>query len=185
MRIRFVNSMNVAGLFFNGICNCVLSFFLLLTVQFFQIYYNKWCKMFALLSLQYCRYKFFKKSIKVRGHSTTTWTEFCHFLTPPLRGQFLYPKRGQKKTFFDPLPPSSCPRSYWMPPNWIHPNFNLYEYKYFYDYQPPVDRKPINFTWLILSVTVRFLPWKYNVVRSRCTAAPLEHNWKHRLSELL
>ena len=33
----------------------------------------------------------------VRGHSTTTWTEFCHFLTPPpLRGHFLYPERGQK-----------------------------------------------------------------------------------------
>ena len=31
---------------------------------------------------------------------------------PPLRGQFSYPKRGQKQTFFDPLPPSSCPRSY-------------------------------------------------------------------------
>ena len=40
----------------------------------------------------------------VRGHSTTTWTEVCHFLTPPLRGQFLYPERGQKQTFFDPLP---------------------------------------------------------------------------------
>jgi hypothetical protein len=43
--------------------------------------------------------------IAIRGHSTTTWTEFCHFLTPPLRGQFLYPERGQKQTFFDPLPP--------------------------------------------------------------------------------
>ena len=42
----------------------------------------------------------------IRGHSTTTWTEFCRFLTPPpLRGQFLYPRRGQKQTFFDPLPP--------------------------------------------------------------------------------
>ena len=38
------------------------------------------------------------------------------FDPPPLRGQFLYPERGQKQTFFDPLPPSSCPRSYWMPP---------------------------------------------------------------------
>ena len=28
------------------------------------------------------------------------------FLTPPpMRGQFLYPERGQKQTFFDPLPP--------------------------------------------------------------------------------
>ena len=51
-------------------------------------------------------------AVCVRGHSTTTWTEFCHFLTPPLRGQFLYPELGQKQTFFDPLPPSSCPRSY-------------------------------------------------------------------------
>ena len=24
---------------------------------------------------------------------------------PPLRGQFLYPQRGQKQTFLDPLPP--------------------------------------------------------------------------------
>ena len=49
----------------------------------------------------------------IRGHSTTTWTKFYHFLTlPPLRGQFLYPERGQKQTFFDPVPPSSCPRSY-------------------------------------------------------------------------
>ena len=51
------------------------------------------------------------------GHSTTTWSEFCTFLTSPhLLGQFLYSERGQKQTFFDPLPPSSCPRSYWMNP---------------------------------------------------------------------
>ena len=43
------------------------------------------------------------ESESVRGLSTTTWTEFCHFLTPspPLRGQFLYPERGQKQTFYD------------------------------------------------------------------------------------
>ena len=41
-----------------------------------------------------------------RGHSTTTWTEFCHFDPPPLRGLFLYPERGKKQTFFDPLPPN-------------------------------------------------------------------------------
>ena len=35
---------------------------------------------------------------------------------PHLLGQFLYPLRGQKQTYFDPLPPSSCPRSYWMAP---------------------------------------------------------------------
>ena len=32
---------------------------------------------------------------------------FAIFRPPPLRGQFLYPERGQKQTFFDPLPPSS------------------------------------------------------------------------------
>ena len=36
-------------------------------------------------------------------HWTTTWTEFCHFW-PPLRGQFLYPERGQKQTFLTPPP---------------------------------------------------------------------------------
>ena len=37
---------------------------------------------------------------------------FAIFAPPPLRGQFLYPGRGQKQTIFDPPPPSSCPRSY-------------------------------------------------------------------------
>ena len=38
---------------------------------------------------------------------------FAIFLPPPpLRGQFLYPERGQKQTFFAPLPTSSYPRSY-------------------------------------------------------------------------
>ena len=47
-----------------------------------------------------------KKSVGPRGHSTTTWTEICHFFTPPpLRGQFLYPERGQKQTFLTPSPP--------------------------------------------------------------------------------
>ena len=49
----------------------------------------------------------------IRGHSTTTRTEFCHNWQPPLplprgtllRGHFLYPERGQKQTFFDSLPP--------------------------------------------------------------------------------
>ena len=30
---------------------------------------------------------------------------FAIFGPPPLRGQFLYPERGQKQRFFDPLPP--------------------------------------------------------------------------------
>ena len=60
---------------------------------------------------------FFYSHLSLRGHSSTTWTEFCHFLTPPpLRGQFLYPKRGQKQTFFDPLPHLVHVLSYWMAP---------------------------------------------------------------------
>ena len=44
--------------------------------------------------------------LPVRGHSTTTWTEFCHYLnSTTLRGQFSYPEHGQKQTFFDPFPP--------------------------------------------------------------------------------
>ena len=31
------------------------------------------------------------KSNRRRGHSTSTWTEFCYLLTPPPRGLFLYP----------------------------------------------------------------------------------------------
>ena len=82
---------------------------------------------------------FFFEKKNIRGHSTTTWTEFCHFL----RGQFLDHERGQKQTFFDPLPlkkfmlqrlesaalpsghdpfylpPSYCPRSYWVPPKCV------------------------------------------------------------------
>ena len=42
----------------------------------------------------------------IGGHSTTTWTEFCHFLTPPpCVDSFLYRECGQKQTFFDPLHP--------------------------------------------------------------------------------
>ena len=37
-----------------------------------------------------------------RAHKTSTLTSIQH--TVPLRGQFLYPERGQKQTFFDPLP---------------------------------------------------------------------------------
>ena len=51
-----------------------------------------------------CLHSEFKRPFAIRGHSTTKWTEFCHFLIPPLRGQFLYPERGEKQTFFDPLP---------------------------------------------------------------------------------
>ena len=35
---------------------------------------------------------------------------FAIFDPPPLHGQFLYPERGQKQTFFDPL----------LPPHLVH-----------------------------------------------------------------
>ena len=44
---------------------------------------------------------------------------------PQMRGQVLYPERGQKRTFFDPLPPSSCPSSYWMTPYFNWPGLNI------------------------------------------------------------
>ena len=40
-----------------------------------------------------------------------------HFLTPPLRGHFSYPERGQKnRHFLTPSSTSSCTRSYWIAP---------------------------------------------------------------------
>ena len=46
-----------------------------------------------------------------RGDSKTTWTRFWPFLTTYL------PQRGQKDAFFDHLPTSSCPCSFWMTPS--------------------------------------------------------------------
>ena len=49
-----------------------------------------------------------------RGHSTTTWTEFCHFLTPPTPAWTVFIPDlfytlsvdiNTKQIFFDPLPP--------------------------------------------------------------------------------
>ena len=40
-----------------------------------------------------------------RDHSTTMWTEFCHFLTPPLRGQFYTLSVDKNKHFLTPSPP--------------------------------------------------------------------------------
>ena len=66
---------------------------------------RKIARTWVIMSLNFC----------IRGHSTITWTEFCHFNPPSRSEQFLYPEHGQKQTFFDPLSPSSCPRSYCMP----------------------------------------------------------------------
>ena len=51
-----------------------------------------------------------------RGHSTTTLTEIFHFL----HGQFLYPERGQKQTFFDLLPPHLVHVVIEWPPTYKH-----------------------------------------------------------------
>ena len=51
------------------------------------------------------------------GHSITTWTEFCHFLTPlPCVDSFYTLSVDKNRHFLTPSHPSSCPRSYWMPP---------------------------------------------------------------------
>ena len=44
---------------------------------------------------------------EVRGHSTTTWTEFCNFLTPPLPScvdSFYTLSVDKKRHFFTPPP---------------------------------------------------------------------------------
>ena len=53
----------------------------------------------------------------ISGHSTTTWTEFCHFWPPPPEWTVLsfYTLIVDKNRHFL-IPPSSCPRSYWMAP---------------------------------------------------------------------
>ena len=53
---------------------------------------------------------------QVRGHSTTTWFKFYPILNPsPLKylSFVTWPLHGLST---DPQPPSSFPRSYWMPP---------------------------------------------------------------------
>ena len=56
---------------------------------------------------------FFSFSNIIRGHSTTTWTEFCHFFPPPPCVASFYTLSVDKnRHFLTPSPPSSCPRSY-------------------------------------------------------------------------
>ena len=58
-----------------------------------------------------------KGKVLFRGHSTTMWTEFCHFLTPPPPAWTVFIPWARTKTdIFWPPPPSSCPRTYWMYP---------------------------------------------------------------------
>ena len=63
---------------------------------------------------------------QLRGHLEIRGPNFIIIWppSPPRRGQSLYPERGQKQTFFDPLPLSSCPRSYWMAPK-THYGFSV------------------------------------------------------------
>ena len=45
---------------------------------------------------------------------------FAIVCPPPPPGWTIFiPWAWTKQTFFDPLPHSSCPRCYWMPPYWI------------------------------------------------------------------
>ena len=50
-----------------------------------------------------CEYEIVMLELQ-RGHSTTTWTDFCQsFNAPsPMLGQFLYPERGQNRHFLTP-----------------------------------------------------------------------------------
>ena len=44
--------------------------------------------------------------LQIRGHSMTTWTQFCPFLTTTyLNVDIFNPERGQKLAFLDHLPP--------------------------------------------------------------------------------
>ena len=52
----------------------------------------------------------------IRGHSKTTWSEFWKVFTPM---DSLYTLRVDKNRYFLTPSPSSCPRSYWMPPNYM------------------------------------------------------------------
>ena len=46
--------------------------------------------------------------LKVRGHSISMWTEFCHLTSPPAWTVFISWVCTKKETFFDPLHLSSC-----------------------------------------------------------------------------
>ena len=53
----------------------------------------------------------------LRGHSTTTWTEFCHFLTPPAWKFFIPSTWTKTYIFLTPSPSTHLFQvaSYWMP----------------------------------------------------------------------
>ena len=51
-------------------------------------------------------------TLKWQPQTLNNYVRGQNFSISSLRGQFLYPDCGQKQTFFDPLPPSSCPHSY-------------------------------------------------------------------------
>ena len=48
------------------------------------------------------------------SHLTTTWTEFCHFLTPQCVDSYYTLRVDKNRHFCFPPPPLSCPRSYSM-----------------------------------------------------------------------
>ena len=72
---------------------------------------------------------------KIMGHSTTTWIQFYPILTPPTPLEWtemdilhsINPlSRGPLWTFCWPSTPSSCPRSYWMPPYKLQHSLTCY-----------------------------------------------------------
>ena len=59
-----------------------------------------------LCQIWYCAAVTILHSMRLGGIQQLRGQNFAMFWPPhPLRGQFLYPKRGQKQTFFDPLSP--------------------------------------------------------------------------------
>ena len=60
----------------------------------------------------------------LRGHSTTTWTESCHFWPLPPAWTVFITLSMDKTDIFWPPPPLFCPRSYWMTPY-----INLFDFK--------------------------------------------------------
>ena len=56
----------------------------------------------------------------IRGHSKTTWTKLCPpFWLPSVHVDIFYPE-GEKLSFFEHLPTSSFPRSFWTTPTQVH-----------------------------------------------------------------
>ena len=80
-------------------------------ISLFCIYYvsKKWCTIAAKFWLRNSKTNTKNKLSNlctVRGHSTTTWTEFCHFLTPrTVLDSFYTLSVDKNRHFLTPSPP--------------------------------------------------------------------------------